>query len=38
LDDRYVDFFETRDGYLRQCIPAFLETFTFHATQHPDPS
>jgi TnpA family transposase len=37
LDDSYVDFFETRYGYLRQCTPAFLETFTFHAMQHPDP-
>ena len=37
LDDSYFDFFETRYGYLRQCTPAFLETFTFHATQHPDP-
>jgi Tn3 transposase DDE domain/Domain of unknown function (DUF4158) len=36
LDDSYFDFFETRYGYLRQCTPAFLETFTFHATQHPD--
>jgi TnpA family transposase len=37
LDDSYFDFFETRCGYLRQCTPAFLETFTFHANQHPEP-
>jgi hypothetical protein len=37
LDDSYVGFFETRDGYLRQCTPAFLATVTFHATQHPPP-
>ena len=37
LDDSYFDFFETRYGYLRQCTPAFLETFTFHASQPPNP-
>ena len=37
LDDSYFDFFETRYGYLRQFTPAFLETFTFHSNQSPDP-
>ncbi len=36
LDDSYFDFFETRYGYLRQCTPTFLETFTCHATKSPD--
>ncbi|HLB87879.1 MAG TPA: Tn3 family transposase [Terriglobales bacterium] len=37
LDDSYFDFFETRYGYLRQCTPAFLDTFTFHTHQEPAP-
>jgi TnpA family transposase len=37
LDDSYVDFFETRYGYLRQCTPTFLETMTFQSTQEPEP-
>jgi hypothetical protein len=37
LDDSYFDFFETRYGYLRQCTPAFLETFTFQTNQEPAP-
>jgi hypothetical protein len=37
LDDSYFDFFETRYGYLRQCTPAFLETFAFQANQGPTP-
>ena len=36
LDDSYVDFFETRDGSLRQCTPTFLETFTFHSNNSSD--
>jgi TnpA family transposase len=36
LDDSYFDFFETRYGYLRQCTPTFLETFTFHSNNSPD--
>jgi hypothetical protein len=36
LDDSYFDFFETRYGYLRQCTPTFLETFTFHSHERPD--
>jgi TnpA family transposase len=37
LDDSYIDFFETRYGYLRQCTPTFLETMTFQSTQEPEP-
>ena len=37
LDDSYFDFFETRYGYLRQCTPAFLETFAFQTNQEPAP-
>ena len=37
LDDSYVDFFETRYGYLRQCTPTFLATMTFQSTQEPEP-
>ena len=37
LDDSYFDFFETRYGYLRQCTPTFLETFTFHANHSAEP-
>jgi TnpA family transposase len=37
LDDSYFDFFETRYGYLRQCTPTFLATFTFHSHHSPDP-
>jgi len=37
LDDNYFDFFETRYGYLRQFTPAFLQAFTFHSNQSPEP-
>jgi hypothetical protein len=37
LDDSYVDFFEMRYGYLRQCTPTFLETKTFQSRQEPEP-
>ena len=37
LDDNYCDFFETRYGYLRQFTPAFLDAFTFHSNQSPEP-
>jgi hypothetical protein len=36
LDDSYFDFFEIHYGYQPQCTPAFLESVTFHASQHPD--
>ena len=37
LDDSYVDVFETRYGYLRQCTPTFLETMPFQSTREPEP-
>ena len=37
LNDSYFDFFETRYGYLRQCTPTFLATFTFRSHHSPDP-
>src|SRR5262245_39662389 len=37
LDDHYVDFFETRYGYLRQFTPAFLEAFPFLSHHSPEP-
>jgi hypothetical protein len=36
LDESYLDFFETRYGYLRQFTPIFLNTFTFHSNRTPD--
>jgi TnpA family transposase len=36
LDESYLDFFETRYGYLRQFAPTFLHTFTFHSNRTPD--
>ena len=36
-DDNYFDFLETRYSYLRQFVPAFLETFTFQSNIPADP-
>ncbi|MBI3326212.1 MAG: Tn3 family transposase [Nitrospinae bacterium] len=37
LDERYIDFFATRYGYLRQFTPTFLSTFTLYSNRTPDP-
>jgi hypothetical protein len=36
LDESYFACFATRYGYLRQCTPTFLATFTFHSPHSPD--